>query len=117
MKLTVEAFAQKQKCHTVHMEIVAASWTSAQGGHKCEEKQQDNPDAEKGSHRPVGGRKVVGNQQCGDIQQHGAEKIFAAPSCLFQDIQVRRRIDRAVIYVISSRVPVEMECRRLIRSF
>jgi hypothetical protein len=29
MKLTVEAFAQKQKSHPVHMEIVAASWTFA----------------------------------------------------------------------------------------
>ena len=44
MELAVETFAQDQKSYAVHMEIVAASWTLAECGHKSGYDQNDNPD-------------------------------------------------------------------------
>ena len=55
MELTVEASAKDQKCHAVHMEIVAASGAFAQCGQKGNDDQNDNPDAENGPHGSVGG--------------------------------------------------------------
>jgi hypothetical protein len=98
MKLTVEAFAQEQKSHPVQVEIVAASWTFAERGQKSDQYQNSHPDAKQSPHGPVGGRNSIGNQQCGNIHTHCGEKIFAASSCLFQDIHVRRRVDRTVIH-------------------
>ena len=55
MKLAMEAFAQEQKSHPVHMEIVAASWAFTRCGQKSDNDQYDNPDAEHSPHGTVGG--------------------------------------------------------------
>lgn len=55
MKLTVETFAQNQKSHPMHMEIVAASWTFAYCCQKSEYDQHGNPDAKYCPHGSVGG--------------------------------------------------------------
>ena len=62
MKLTVEAFAQNQKSYAMHMEIVAASWTSTKRNQKSGYDQNDNPDNKYGSHGSISRRDFVGNQ-------------------------------------------------------
>lgn len=43
MELAVEAFAQREECHSVEMEIVAASWASAQRQQKRDDDQGNKP--------------------------------------------------------------------------
>jgi hypothetical protein len=59
MKLTVEAFPQNQKSHSVHMKVVAASWAFAECNEKCGNNQNYKPDAKQSSHGPVGGRYLM----------------------------------------------------------
>ena len=94
----METLAQNQERHPVYVEIVAASWTPAECGKERGYDQEDYPDAEHSPHGSVGGRKMIGDQQGGDIYEHGTEKIFAASPCCLQDTQVRHLVDRTVIH-------------------
>ncbi len=53
MKLAMEAFAQNQESYAVHMKIVAASRTFAERDKNRGNNQQQYPDSEERSHRPV----------------------------------------------------------------
>lgn len=101
----------------MHVEIVAASWTFAESGEKSDQYQNNYPDAKKSSHGSVGGRNPIGNQQCGNIHTHSGEKIFAASSCLFKDIHVRRRVNRTVVHSFPPALPLKRDYNQLILVF
>lgn len=62
MKLTVKTFTQNQKSHAVKMEIVAASWTFAQGDQKSDYEQYYQPYSKQSAHGSVGRRDLMDNQ-------------------------------------------------------
>lgn len=117
MKLAVETFAQNQKSHSVHMEIVAAARTFTERGQKGYQYQDSNPEAKQSSHCFVGGRNGVGNHHCGNIHKQRAEKILAASSSFFQDIHVPQRTDRTVIHSFPPAVRVKRDSTQPIPVF
>jgi hypothetical protein len=98
----MEAFSQHEKRHSMEMEIVATSWAFAQCDEKSDDDESDNPHGKERSHGFCGRRDVIGNVQCGNIDNYCSEKICAMTSCFPQHGTVRRDILRAFIHVLSS---------------
>lgn len=101
MQLAMEAFAQDKQRYPVNMKIVAAPWTLARSNQEGSQNQGGDPDTEDRSHGAVAWVEVVSQQEGGNIDEHGAEKIQAPSSRLPEDMQIQHRIDRIVIHGFS----------------
>lgn len=110
----MQAPAQDQQCHAVHMEIVSASGAPAKSHQECRYDQKYYPDAEQGAHGLVGGGYVVGCHYGGNVHQHRAEEEPAAFYGCIQDTGIRRLVDRLVLHSLPPGADRMLSCLRVI---